>query len=29
MLMDKENCEQYFDEKLKEKYLRSLMFLGQ
>ena len=25
MLMDKENCEQYFDEKLKEKYLRSLM----
>ena len=25
MLIDKENCEQYFDEKLKEKYLRSLM----
>ena len=25
MLMDKENCERYFDEKLKEKYLRSLM----
>ena len=25
MLTDKENCEQYFDEKLKKKYLRSIM----
>ena len=25
MLMDKESCEQYFDKKLNEKYLRSLM----
>ena len=25
MLINKENCEQYFDEKLKEKYLKSLM----